>query len=312
MSSVSHTGTGRFSWLTMRPMTLFESGDSTGEVSLKDLFSNVDTINGVNNKSLEDIAYLCCRGGWPRSIFMDEEIALEQAYDYYDAIVNSDISRVDGVNRNPERAKNLMRSYSRNIGTQANNETLKEDMIKNESDSLDTDTVLSYVNALKKIFVVEESPAWNPNLRSKIATRTSDTRYFIDPSIAVASLGLGPKDLLSDIKTFGLIFEDLCIRDLRVYAEANNGSVYHYRDSSDLECDAVIHLRDGSYGLIEIKLGGDNLINDGIETLTKLKNKIDVDIMKNPSFMLILTATGNYPYKREDGIYVVPITCLRD
>lgn len=312
MESVSHTGTGRFSWLTMRPMSLYESGESTGEISLNELFSNPNSISGINKLNLEDIAFFCCRGGWPRSIFMDKDIALEQAYDYYDAVINSDISRVDGVSRTPMRAKNLMRSYSRNIGTQANNETIKEDMINNDSASLDTDTVLSYVNALKKIFVIEESPAWNPNLRSKIAVRTSDTRYFVDPSIAVASLGLGPNDLINDIKTFGFIFESLCIRDLRVYAEANNGKVYHYRDSSDLECDAVIHLRNGSYGLVEIKLGGDNLIQEGAENLIKLKNKIDTEIMNNPSFMMILTATGNYAYKREDGVFVVPIGCLKD
>ncbi len=312
MESVSHSGTGRFSWLTMRPMSLYESGESTGEVSLNDLFSNPNSISAINKLTLDDIAFLCCRGGWPRSIFMENDVALEQAYDYYDAVINSDISRVDGVSRTPMRAKNLMRSYSRNIGTQANNETLKEDMINNDSASLDTDTVLSYVNALKKIFVIEESPAWNPNLRSKIAVRTSDTRYFVDPSIAVASLGLGPKDLINDIRTFGLIFESLCIRDLRVYAEANNGKVYHYRDSSDLECDAVIHLRNGSYGLVEIKLGGDKLIQDGAENLIKLKNKIDTEVMNNPSFMMILTATGNYAYKREDGVFVVPIGCLKD
>lgn len=312
MESVSHTGTGRFSWLTMRPMSLYESGESTGEISLNELFSNPNSISAINKLNLEDIAFLCCRGGWPRSIFMDKDIALEQAYDYYDAVINSDISRVDGVSRTPMRAKNLMRSYSRNIGTQANNETIKKNMINNDSASLDTDTVLSYVNALKKIFVIEESPAWNPNLRSKIAVRTSDTRYFVDPSIAVASLGLGPNDLINDIKTFGFIFESLCIRDLRVYAEANNGKVYHYRDSSDLECDAVIHLRNGYYGLVEIKLGGDNLIQEGAENLIKLKNKIDTEIMNNPSFMMILTATGNYAYKREDGVFVIPIGCLKD
>ncbi len=199
LDDVTHTGTGRFSWLTMRPMTLYESGESNGSVSLMDLFNNLNNINGTNSLSLEDIAYLCCRGGWPRSIFMDKDIALEQAFDYFDAIVNSDISRVDGINRNPERAKNLMKSYARNLGSQASNETLKNDMINNDSVSLDSDTVLSYVNALKKIFVVEEAPAWNPNLRSKTAIRTSDTRYFIDPSIAVASLGIGPEDLIKDL-----------------------------------------------------------------------------------------------------------------
>ena len=185
-------------------------------------------------------------------------------------------------------------------------------MISNDSSSLDTDTVLSYVNALKKIFVIEESPAWNPNLRSKTAIRTSDTRYFIDPSIAVASLGIGPKDLMNDLNTFGLLFETLCIRDLRVYAESINGNVYHYRDASGLECDAVIHLRDGSYGLIEIKLGGDSLINEGVETLKKLESRIDITKMEKPSFLLVITAIGQYAYKRKDGVYVIPIGCLKN
>ena len=273
MDEVTHTGTGRFAWLLMRPMSLYESGESNGNISLEMLFQENDNITGTNNLSLQDIAYLCCRGGWPRSIFMDKDIALEQAFDYYDAIVQSDISRVDNVNRNPERAKKLMRAYARNLGSQVSNETLKNYMIINDSFSLDTDTVLSYINALKKIFVVEEAPAWNPNLRSKTAIRTADTRYFIDPSIATAALGLGPNDLIGDLNTFGLIFETLCIRDLRIYAESINGSVYHYRDANDLECDAVIHLRNGLYGLIEIKLGGDKLINEGAENLKKMYSK---------------------------------------
>lgn len=311
MDDVTHSGTGRFSWLTMRPMSLFESGESNGGVSLASLFTKSDNISAINDLSLEDVAYLCCRGGWPRSIFMEKEIALEQAFDYYDAVVNSDISRVDGVNRNSERAKKLMRSYARNIGSQANNETLKNDMINNDSFSLDTDTVLSYVNALKKIFVIEEVSSWNPNLRSKIAIRTSDTRYYTDPSIAVAALGIGPDDLINDLNTFGLVFENLCIRDLRVYAESINGDVYHYRDATDLECDAVIHLRNGSYGLIEIKLGGEHLIDEGAKNLLQLQDKIDTTKMNNPSFLMILTATGKYAYKREDGIYIVPIGCLK-
>ena len=311
MDEVWHTGTGRFAWLTMRPMTLYESGESNGTVSLAELFQSAK-INATNKLELEDIAYLCCRGGWPRSIFMNKDVALNQAYDYFDAVVNSDISRVDDVIKNPERVKNLMRSYARNIGSQASNETIKKDMIVNDSVSLDTDTVLSYINALKKIFVVEESPAWNPNLRSKTATRTSNTRYFVDPSIAVASLGIGPKDLLNDLNTFGLLFENLCIRDLRVYAESIDGSLYHYKDAQDLECDAVIHLRNGSYGLIEIKIGGDKLIGEGTENLMKLKNKIDTKKMKEPSFLMVLTATGKYAYQREDGIYIVPIGCLKN
>lgn len=185
-------------------------------------------------------------------------------------------------------------------------------MIANDAFSLDTDTVYSYIHALKETFVIEEAPAWNPNLRSKTAIRTSDTRYFIDPSIAIAALGLGPNDLINDLNTFGLVFETLCIRDLRVYAESINGNVYHYRDSSGLECDAVIHLKNGNYGLIEIKLGGDNLINEGAENLKKMASKIDTTKMKNPSFLMVLTATGKYSYKREDGVYVVPIGCLKD
>ena len=311
MDEVTHTGTGRFAWLTMRPMTLYESGESNGSISLLELFNNSTKLNGISELTLKDVAYLCCRGGWPRSIFMDKETALEQAYDYYNAVVNSDISRVDNINRDPERAKNLMRSYARNIGSQVSNETIKDDMINNDLFSLGVDTVLSYINALKKLFVIEESPAWNPNLRSKTAIRTSKTRYFVDPSIAVAALGIGPNDLINDLNTFGLIFESLCIRDLRVYAESINGSVYHYRDASGLECDAVVHLRSGVYGLIEIKLGGDNLINEGVENLIKMKNKIDTEKMNNPAFLMVLIATGKYAYQREDGVYIVPIGCLK-
>lgn len=308
---ITHTGTGRISFLLMRPMSLYESLESNGTVSLADLFASKE-VSGVNNLSLEDIAYLCCRGGWPRSISMEKDIALEQAFDYYDGVVNSDISRIDGIKRESIRVKNLMRSYARNIGSQASIETLRNDMINNDSFSLDGDTVFSYINALKKIFVVEDSPAWNPNLRSKTAIRSSDTRYFIDPSIATASLGIGPSDLINDLNTFGLVFENLCVRDLRVYAESMNGSLYHYRDSSSLECDAVIHLRNGDYGLIEIKLGGDMLIEEGASNLIKLKDKLDTTKMKKPSFLMILTATGNYAYKRKDDIYVVPIGCLKN
>ena len=310
-SQITHSGTGRFSFLTMRPMTLFESLESTGTVSLKELFSE-KKINGINKLSLEDIAYLCCRGGWPRSIDMEKEIALEQAFDYYDAVVKTDISRVDGIKRDTNRVKNLMKSYARNIGSQASNETLKNDIINNDSLSLDSDTIHSYINALKKIFVIEEVPAWNPNLRSKKAIRTSNTRYFIDPSIATASLSIGPSDLINDLNTFGFIFENLCIRDLRIYAESINGNLYHFRDSSQLECDAVIHLRDGSYGLIEIKLGGDKLIEEGVKNLIHVASSLDTSKMKIPSFLMVVTATGDYAYQRPDGVYVVPIGCLKN
>lgn len=307
---IQHTGTGRFAWVRMRPMSLFESGDSNGSVTLSNLFTSPDKIVAINSLDLRKIAFLVCRGGWPRATFMEDEIALEQAYDYYDAIVNQDISRVDGIKRDIERVKTLMRSYARNQGAQISNAMLKADMKANDVDSLDEDTVMSYVNALKKIFVIEDMPAWNPNLRSKTAIRTSDTRYYIDPSIAVAALGLGPNDLIHDLETFGLLFETMCIRDLRVYADALGGNVYHYRDKSGLECDAVIHLRNGSYGLIEIKLGGDEAIQHGAHTLKTLEQKIDTDRMKPPAFLMVLTAVGDYAFRREDGIYIVPIGCL--
>ena len=253
-----------------------------------------------------------CRGGWPRATDLKGEVALEQAFDYYDAVVKSDISRADGITRNPERVKRLMRSYARNQGSQATNTLLKDDIMANDGESLDTDTVYSYINALQKIFVIEEMEAWNPNLRSKTAIRTSNTRYFVDPSIAVAALGLGPQDLIGDLNTFGLFFETMCIRDLRVFADALNGKVYHFRDKTGLECDAVVHLRNGSYGLIEVKLGGDKLIEEGADNLKTLKNKIDITKMKAPSFLMVLIGVGDYAYKRQDGVYVVPIGCLKD
>ena len=299
---IHHTGTGRFSWLLMRPMSLYESLESTGDVSLSELFNSPDQISGENHLDINKLAFVVCRGGWPRATDLKDEIALDQAFDYYDAVVHSDISKVDGVTRNPERVKRLMRSYARNQGSQATNKLLCDDISVNESDNIDTDTVSSYINALKRIFVIEEMEAWNPNLRSKTAIRTSNTRYYIDPSIAAAALGLGPQDLLSDLRTFGLLFETMCIRDLRVFADVLNGNVYHFRDKTDLECDAVIHLRNGSYGLIEIKLGGESLIEEGVATLKKLNGKLDTSKMKKPSFLMILTGIGNYAYRRPDGI----------
>lgn len=309
---IHHTGTGRFSWLLMRPMSLYESLDSTGEVSLKMLFEAPEQIEGENMLDLKQLAFLVCRGGWPRATDLDGEIALEQAFDYYDAVVKSDISRADGISRNPERVKRLMRSYARNQGAQVSNTLLCEDIVVNEAETFDSDTVYSYINALKKIFVIEEMEAWNPNLRSKAAIRTSNTRYFVDPSIAAAALGLGPQDLIEDLNTFGLLFETMCIRDLRVFAEVLNGSVYHFRDKTGLECDAVIHLRNGVYGLIEIKLGGDRLIEEGAENLKKLGNKIDTTKMRAPAFLMVLIGVGDYAYRRQDGVYVVPIGCLKD
>ena len=303
---ITHSGTGRFSWLTMRPMSLYESGDSTGEVSIKDLFDGNKEIEGCSNLSIDRLAFLVCRGGWPQSVDMREEIALDQAFDYYDAVVRSDINRVDNVKKNPERVRRLMRSYARNQGSQVPNTVLARDI------SADEETVGTYINALQKIFVIEEMPAWNPNLRSKTAIRSSYTRYYVDPSIAAAALGIGPNDLIEDLKTFGFLFETLCVRDLRVFADALNGDVYHYRDKDGQECDAVIHLRNGKYGLIEIKLGGDKLIEEGAKSLKSMEAKIDTDKMNAPSFLMVLTGTGDYAYCRQDGVCVVPIGCLKN
>lgn len=312
MSSVVHSGTGRFGWLKMRPMSLWESGDSTGEVSLKDIFEGKKQIEGASKLDLERVAFVTCRGGWPLAVDMEDDIALDQAFDYLTAVEQRDIQQADGVERDPARVHRLLRSYARHQGAQASYATMRADLADNEGDSLSEETIASYIKALKGIFVVEDVEAWNPNLRSKAAIRTSDTRYFTDPSIATAALGLGPDDLISDLNTFGLIFETLCMRDLRVFAEALNGTVYHYRDKNGLECDAVIHLRNGHYGLVEIKLGGDKLIGEGVQTLTSLAEKIDTTKMKKPSFLMVLTANGSYAYQRTDGVYVVPIGCLKD
>lgn len=310
---IYHTGTGRFSWLLMRPMSLFESQESSGEVSLEDLFKTPVEISGKNTLSIEKLAFLVCRGGWPRATNIeDEEAALEQAYSYYEAVVRSDISRADGVNRDTERARKLMRSYARHQGTQATRQVIINDIILNDNDKIDLSTIHSYLNALRKIFVIEDMEAWSPNLRSKTAIRTSETRYFIDPSIAVAALGIGPNDLLSDLNTFGLLFETLCVRDLRVFADYLNGKVYHYRDKNGLECDAVVHLRNGSYGLVEIKLGGDRLIEEAVANLKKLESILDSDKMKKPAFLMVLTGVGEYAYRRKDGIYIVPVGCLKN
>ena len=306
-----HTGTGRIVRMQMRPMSLFESKDSTGQVSLMDLFNKKD-ISTVDNHSIDEIAFLICRGGWPAALNHGKKVALKQAFDYYDAVVNDDISRVDRVKRDSERTKRILKSYARNVATQASLETIRSDVISNDVETFDKEALYGYLNALKRIFAIEDSPAWNPNLRSKTAIRTSDTRYFVDPSIAVAALGLGPTDLVNNLELMGLIFENLCVRDLRIYADALDGSVYHYRDKTGLECDAVIHLRNGSYGLVEVKLGGDQSINEGAESLLKLTSKIDTEKMKKPAFLMVLCGVAPFAYKREDGVFVVPITCLKD
>lgn len=311
--NIHHTGTGRISRLRLRTMSLWESEDSTGDVSLEELFINPDTVDGVSDIDLDRLAYLTCRGGWPKAVLKkSEKAALAQAFDYYDSVVSNDIKRVDDIDRDEELTKRIMRSYARNQGTQATVGTILADIKSSGDERMSDSTVYSYIKALKEIFVIEDSIAWNPNLRSKTAIRTSDTRYFIDPSIATAALGMGPKDLINDMATFGFIFEALAIRDLRVYADALDGKVYHYRDKNNLECDAVIHLRNGSYGLVEVKIGGTEPIREGAESLKTLSSKIDSTRMKTPSFMMVLTGIGKFAYKRpEDGVLVVPIGCLK-
>ena len=311
-SKISHTGTGRFGWLTMRPMSLWESQESNGSISMFNLFSGQMKAAIAPNSSLDDIAYMLCRGGWPGSLELKRPAALKQAKNYVDGVCKRDISRVDNVKRDAAFALRLMRSYARNQGSQTPISAIHADMVANNESSISEETVSSYITALKKIFVVEDMAAWNPNLRSKTAIRTSDTRYFVDPSIAAASLGIGPNDLMNDLNTFGLLFETMAVRDLRVYAAALDGEVFHYRDKNGLECDAVMHLRNGSYGLIEIKLGGETLIEEGAASLKKLKEKIDTTKMKVPSFLMVLTAVGAYAYQRPDGVLVVPIGCLKD
>ena len=311
MSKMTHTGTGRFAWLTMRPMSLWESGESNGMLSLESLFEGVAQDVAAAEMDVERMAYLVCRGGWPQTLKMKDRASLLQARNYVDAVCNSDITRVDGVGRNPALAHLLMRSYSRHQGGQVPVSTIVADLKENYNTEVSEATVASYINALKKIFVVEDMPAWSPNLRSKTAIRTSDTRYFVDSSIAAASLGIGPKDLLADFNTYGLLFETLAVRDLRVYAEALDGHVSHYRDRNGLECDAVVHLRNGKYGLVEVKIGGDTLIEEGVKNLKNLSRKIDTDRMNEPSFMMVLTAIGDYAFRRSDGVWIVPIAALK-
>lgn len=307
-----HSGTGRFAWLKMRPMSLFESGESNGKVSLGALFSAPQRILEKNDLQLQDIAFLICRGGWPVATTLSGESALEQALDYYEAVTKEDIVRVDGVKRSSAKVQRLLRAYARHQGTQVSVEVLREDVKNDEADTLDDKTIVSYLDALRKIFVIEDMAAWNPNLRSKAAIRTADTRYFIDPSIATAALRLGPSDLTNDLNTMGFLFETLCVRDLRVFSDALNGDVFHYRDKNGLECDAVVHLRNGQYGLIEIKLGGQSLVEEGARTLNRLVAQIDTTKMKEPAFKMVLTAVGEYAFRRpEDGVYVVPIGCLK-
>ena len=310
-TEITHSGTGRISRVIMRPMSLYESKDSNGNISLKKLFekTNEYDISDKTDKTLDDIAFVLCRGGWPNACVRNDESSLKLVYEYYNGLINSDMTKVDGIERDPRKVDLLLKSYSRNISTECSNETIKNDMSKFEDNSLSIQTITNYINALQKIFVVEELEAWTPNLRSKTTIRLSNTRHFVDPSIAIASMAIGPNDLINDLKYFGFLFEDLCIRDLRVYSELIDAKVYHYRDKSGLECDAVIHKRNGDYALIEIKLYSDDNIEEGAKNLKALKAKINTDKINEPKFMAVLTASP-ISYKREDGIYVISIFSL--
>lgn len=311
ISETIHSGTGRFSWLVMRPMTLYESGDSTGDVSLASLFES-QPISGCSNLDLDRLTFLICRGGWPESVNMDDDVALDQAFDYIDAVIRNDMSRVDNIRRDPQKVRMLLRSYARNQGTQISQASISADISSNDTEGVSEETVSEYLQALRKLYVIEDMKAWNPNLRSKTAIRTSDTRYFVDPSLAAASLRIGPQDLINNLNTTGFFFEALAVRDLRVYAESLDGDVYHYKDNLDNECDVVIHLRDGRYALLEVKLGGERLIDEGVRTLKDVLRRIDTDKMGKPAFMAIITGTERYAYRRDDGIIILPLGALKN
>jgi predicted AAA+ superfamily ATPase len=307
---IQHTGTGRISRMIMRPMSLFESLESNGVVSLKSLFDGAVGEEGSHSSlTIEGLAFALIRGGWPASVGQKEVIALKQVYDYVDAVINIDVSRVDGVEKSPARLRALMRSLARNVSTTASITTIHQDIAADEQ-TISEKTISSYFNALRRIFVIEDLPAWNPAMRSKTVLRAAPKRHFVDPSIAAAVLRANSNSLLQDFNTFGLLFESLCIRDLRIYAQAIDGEVFHYRDKSGLEADAIVHLKDGRWGAVEVKMGAKE-IEKAAENLKTLREKINLDKMKEPSFLMVLTAT-ELGYQRDDGVYIVPIGCLRD
>lgn len=305
----AHTGTGRISRLLMRPMSLFESKESNGEVSLKALFDGEQEILSTSNLSIEQIAYAVCRGGWPASVGLPPEDAIQMSVDYVEAIIHQDVSRVDGVEKNPARVSLLLRSLARNVATMATNTTILKDIEANDM-SITAPTLDVYVNALKRIFVIEDQPAWSPALRSKSTIRTSSKRHFVDPSIATAILRTKPDALLHDFESFGFLFESLCTRDMRIYAQVNDGDIFHYRDKTELEADMIVSLRDGRWAAVEVKLGNKQ-VEEAAQNLKKLAAKINTEKMGTPSFLMVLTG-GEFAYRREDGVFVVPIGCLKD
>lgn len=306
-----HSGVGRISSLIMRPMALFESLDSNGSISLSRLFNHLKTNPAKSDKSLMDYAWLACRGGWPKSVGQSEKVSIEIIKNYYDGLIENDIKSVDGISRDVEKVKALIRSYARNVSTECGIDTIVSDIKEHDNKSISDETVKSYITALERLYVIEDIKAWSPNLRSKTAIRTSPTRHFIDPSIACRALGAYKEDLINDLRTFGFIFEDMAVRDLKVYADKMGGEVYHYRDKNGLEADAIVHLDNGRWAAFEIKLRDTDRIEEGAQHLLRLSNLIDEQKMRKPEFLMVITAT-DYAYQREDGVWIVPLACLRD
>lgn len=314
-SEIHHSGAGRIVAVKMRPMSLFESGESKGSVSLLELFEGkpLTTFDENEKFTLEDVAFLTCRGGWPISVISDKSVSLDVTRNYYNSLfVFEDCDNENFRNKRADILKMILRSYARNISTEASKQSIIDDVKQSNERTMDSRTFDDYIEALQDLYIISDIEAWNPNIRSKTSIRTTPTRHFVDTSIACRALNLFPEDLMNDLESFGLFFEDLAVRDLSIYAQAHGGEIRHYRDKNGLECDAIVHLEDGRWGAIEIKLGGDKLIEDGAKSLTALKNKIEKQSREpNPSFLMILTARGSL-YQREDGIYVVPINCLKD
>ena len=305
-----HSGTGRISRMKMRTMSLFESGESSGEISLEDILDGKTELFGKSRVTLEQIAFILTRGGWPAAVNeSNEALALKKAADYYEAVVCEDISRVDSVGKSPDRVRSLMRSISRNISSEASTKTILNDLRAND-EALSQVTIDQYINALKMLFVIDDLPAWSPSLRSKTAIRTTAKRHFSDPSIATAALGATTKRLFNDFCTFGLLFEALCIRDLRIYADSLDGTVYHYRDAKGIEVDAIIQMRDGRWGAVEVKMGAGD-IETAAENLMNFKMNIDTARMQEPSFLMVLTGT-EYAFRMENGVWIVPLGCLKN
>ena len=305
-----HTGTGRIIRKVMRTMSSFESHDSNGIVSISNLKDNVST-PGISQKTIFDYSYLICRGGWPLAIDDDRDIALQQAKTFFDGLVNEDLFSLKDIplKKDAKRAVKLLKSYSRSISTEASNESIKADL-KENGDEIDKNTFIKYLLALERLYVIDELEAWNPNLRSKTAIREKSTRHFVDPSIATSALGITPESMFSDMKTFGLLFESLAIRDLRIYCDSIGAEVYHYRDKADREADAVISFADGSWALLEVKLGDKEEIETASKKLVLLAKDINKKEHPEPAFLMIVTAQ-KVAYKDDNGVYVVPLCCLK-